>query len=91
MLRHASNDMLHSAAEYEAGWLVVRGRWYQLEQRSPRGYSLQTAERLVVVNTMIRLPIAIFAGSVWGKEPRQSRSGLNMMEEDAYNLLLESA
>ena len=85
--------MLHSGAEYEASWLVVRGRWYQLEQRSPRGYSLQDAraERLVVVNTMIRLPIAIFAGSTWGKEPRKSRSGLHVVMEDAYNLLLESA
>lgn len=83
--------MLYATAEYEAGWLVVRGCWYELEQRSPRGYMLHTAGRLVVVNTMIRLPIAMFAGSVWGKEPRKPRSGLHMMEEDVWNLLMESA
>lgn len=83
-------DMVHATADYEAGWLVVRGRWYQLEQNSPRGYKLQSAEQLVVVNTMIRLPIAMFAGSCWGKEPRKPRSGLYVMEEDVWNLLLES-
>ena len=40
---------------------MVRGRWFELEQRSPRGYKLKPAPRLVValavVNTMIRLPL----------------------------------
>lgn len=89
--KQVPDDMLHSGAEYEAGWLVVRGRWFELQQRSPRGYSLTTAERIVVVNTMIRLPIAIFTGCVWGKAPREPRSGLYKTEEDAYNLLLQSA
>ena len=31
-------DLVHSAAQYEEGWLVVRGRWFELEQRSPRGF-----------------------------------------------------
>ena len=55
-------DLVHSAAQYEEGWLVVRGRWFELEQRSPRGYKLKPAPRLVVVNTMIRLPNVIFSG-----------------------------
>ena len=43
-------DLVHSAAQYEEGWLVVRGRWFELEQRSPRGYKLKPAPRLIVVN-----------------------------------------
>ena len=70
---------------------MVRGRWFALEQRSPRGYKLLTAERLVVVNTMIRLPGIVFSGGSPGKEPRETRSGLYIMEEDMYNLLRESA
>ncbi|KAL1504483.1 hypothetical protein AB1Y20_010888 [Prymnesium parvum] len=84
-------DMVHATAEYEAGWLVVRGRWYQLEQRSPRGYKLDTAERLVVANTMIRLQIALFAGGVWGKAPRAPRSGLHVMPEDSSQLDLSDS
>ena len=32
-------DMVHASDTIEAGWLVVRGRWYEQVQRSPRGYS----------------------------------------------------
>ena len=46
-------DLVHAAAEYEAGWLVVRGRWYSLEQRSPRGYKLTRTTRLIVISPMI--------------------------------------
>ena len=41
-------ELVHSSAEFEAGWLVVRGRWFTLEQRSPRGYKLRPAVRLIV-------------------------------------------
>ena len=30
-------DMVHASDTIEAGWLVVRGRWYEQVQRSPRG------------------------------------------------------
>ena len=53
------DSMLHSTDELEEGWLVVRGRWFSLEQKSPRGYKLLEAEKLVLVNTMIRLPNVI--------------------------------
>ena len=84
-------DLVHSAAQYEEGWFVVRGRWFELEQRSPRGYKLKPAPRLVVVNTMIRLPNVIFSGGAVGKPPRALRSGLHVLEEDMVNLLNESA
>ena len=66
------------------------GRRRVLHQRSPRGYRLAEEKRLVVVNTMIRLPNVIFSGGAVGKAPRESRSGLHILEEDMYNLLSES-
>ena len=72
------------------GYLVVRGRWFALEQRSPRGYTLLTEEVLGVVNTMIRVPWVLFNGSAAGKAPRESRSGLYILGEEWYNRLLES-
>jgi hypothetical protein len=80
-----SAELVHATAQFEAGWLVVRGRWYELVQRSPRGYKLQAPERLVVVNTMVRLPNVIFSGGIVGKAPRASRSGLQILEEDMVN------
>ena len=68
---------------------MVRGRWFELEQRSPRGYKLSPRQVLVVVNSMIRLPNVVFAGGAVGKAPRATRSGLFVIEEDMYNLLLE--
>ena len=49
-------DMAHSTDEFEEGWLVVRGRFYSLVQKSPRGYQLTKASRLFLVNAMIRYP-----------------------------------
>ena len=83
-------DMVHSTNEFEEGWLVVRGRWYSLEQKSPRGYTLLPAEKIVLVNAMIRLPNVIFAGGAVGKAPRESRSGLQVLEDDMRNLILGS-
>ena len=83
-------DIVHSTDEFEEGWLVVRGHWYSLAQKSPRGYKLLPAEKLVLVNAMIRLPNVIFAGGAVGKAPRASRSGLHMLEDDMHNLLMGS-
>ena len=65
-------DMVHSTDELEEGWLVVRGRWFSLVQKSPRGYKLLEAAKPILVNTMIRLPNIIFAGGSVGKAPRES-------------------
>ena len=81
----------------EAGWLVVRGRWYECVQRSPRGYKLLKESRLILANTLIRLPGICFKGGAPGKYPRGSsetetprRGGLHILEEDMYNELRES-
>ena len=42
-----AEDMAHSTDEFEEGWLVVRGRFYSLVQKSPRGYQLTKASRAV--------------------------------------------
>ena len=83
-------DMVHSSDTIEAGWIVVRGRWYEKVQDSPRGYRLQKESRLILVNTMIRLPGIHFNGGAPGKAPRESKSGLQILHEDTYNLLNES-
>ena len=83
-------DMVHSSDTIEAGWIVVRGRWYEKVQDSPRGYRLQKESRMILVNTMIRLPGIHFNGGAPGKAPRESKSGLQILHEDTYNLLNES-
>ena len=60
-------------------------------QDSPRGYRLQKESRLILVNTMIRLPGIHVNGGAPGKAPRESKSGLQiLLHEDTYNLLNES-
>ena len=83
-------DLVHASAEYEAGYLVVRGRWFSLEQRSPRGYKLRKEERIVIINHMIRVPWVLFNGCHAEKAPRESRSGFYILDEDWYNRLFES-
>ena len=83
-------DEEHASDTIEAGWLVVRGRWYEQVQRSPRGYKRQEESRLVLVNTLIRLPGVHFNGGAPGKYPREAKSGLHILHEDMYNLLNES-
>ena len=91
------DDMVHSSDKIEAGWLVVRGRWYECVQRSPRGYRLLKESRLILVNTLIRLPGICFNSGAPGTYPRGSsekdtprRGGLHILHEDKYNLLRES-
>ena len=89
-LAEACEDLVHASAEYEAGYLVVRGRWFSLEQRSPRGYKLRKEERIVIINHMIRVPWVLFNGCHAEKAQRESRSGLYILDEDWYNRLFES-
>ena len=61
-------ELVHASDQYEEGWLVVRGRFFTLEQRSPRGYKLSKESRLIVVNTLIRgcRMLSLQVG-LWGK------------------------
>ena len=80
-------DKTHSTDEFEEGWLVVWGHFYELVQKSPRGYKLSNTRKLFLVNAMIRLPNVIFAGGSVGKAPRESRRGLQVLEDDMHNLI----
>ena len=66
----AAADMVHTTDSIEAGWWVVDAMYYYLAQRSPRGYMLKSAQRVLVVNHLIRLPYPI----KWD-EPSSRRGG----------------
>ena len=40
-----------------------------------------------LADTMIRYPNIIFAGGSVGKAPRESRSGVHVLEDDMHNLI----
>ena len=69
------------------------GRCTRVTQSRLAGLWCVGAEsRLVLVNTMIRLPGAFTSMAVRppGKYPREAKSGLHILHEDMYNLLNES-
>ena len=68
-----TEDMVHQSADYKAGFLVVKAKYYSLEQRSPRGYVLKDEEWTLDVNAMIRLPNVIFSGGSVGNQVRHHR------------------
>ena len=41
----APADMVHSTDGIEAGWWVVKAKYFRVVQRSPRRYQLETQER----------------------------------------------
>ena len=48
-------QVLHASDRFEAGWLVVKAKWFELVTVSPRCYRLQTEDRHLVVSEMIWL------------------------------------
>lgn len=97
-------DTWHSGQLYRKGWIVAPGRWYELRQRSERGYELQPEEVLLVVNHMIFLKGLSFRNSQSGLQGRTLRpnpggpnaagrargSGLSFFSEDSHNLILDA-
>jgi hypothetical protein len=84
----ASPDMasqVHASDQFEAGWLVVTAQWFQLLMTSPRCYKLQTVERTLVVNEMIRLSGLKFE-KVQRASPRLGNS-LYFLSEDTHNMI----
>ena len=76
---------VHASDQFEAGWLVVKARWFEIVTTSPRCYRLQWVERLLVVNEMIRLPGLKFDKTV-RSSPRLGHA-LFYLGEDMHNLL----
>ena len=78
-------DEVHASDFFEAGWLVVKARWFELVTTSPRCYKLQAEEHTLVVNATIRL-----ANLKWDKViKRSARFGDSQyfLGEDAHNML----
>ena len=84
-------DLVHATDVFEAGWLVVRIKWYSLKQNSQRGYILKPEERIVPVNSTVRLLGLAFSNSyVAGRMSRSATaagSGLHFFDEDNHNLV----
>ena len=70
---------------FEAGWLVVKALWFQVVTTSPRCYKLQKEERLLVVNSMIRLSGLKFE-KVVKRSPRLGDSQY-FLSEDTHNMI----
>ena len=65
---------MHATDIFEAGWLVVRIQWYKLVQVSQRGYVLEKEERVIPVNTIVRLLGLAFSNSSAAGTPSVSFS-----------------
>ena len=83
--------LVHATDVFKAGWLVVRVRWYELQQVSERGYILQKEERLIPVNTIVRLLGLTFSNSYSAHRATRSAttagSSLHFLDEDSHNLI----
>ena len=84
-------NLVHATDIFEAGWLVVRVKWYSLKQVSQRGYMLKPEERIVPVNAIVRLLGLKFSNSYSaGRETRSATtagSSLHFFDEDSHNLV----
>lgn len=84
-------NLVYATDVFEAGWLVVRVRWYRLKQVSQRGYILQPQERIVPVSAIVRLLGLAFSNSyAAGRQTRSATavgSSLHFLDEDSHNLI----
>ena len=79
------SQVLHASDQFEAGWLVVKARWFELVTTSPRCYKLSSQERVLVVNAIIRLN-GIKFDKVVKRSPRLGDSQY-FLGEDTNNLI----
>lgn len=80
----ALTDDLHSTDQIQAGWWVVKAKWYKLEQVSHRGYRLLESEFPLVVKHIIRIPVA------FDVRRHSTRAGLEFLNEVKHNSILSS-
>ena len=59
--------MVHATDQFEAGWLVVPIKWYQLRAGSERTYTLLAAPHLLHVAGTVRLQNLKFTTKKKGK------------------------
>lgn len=93
------SSLVHAGDEYEEGWLVVEAQYYDIEQRSPRGFKLLPQKKLLVVNALVRLKGLQFDRSrrscamgtrAFHGEPIETRGrgGLEILSEDYHNEIM---
>lgn len=84
-------DIVHATDTFEAGWLVVRVNWYELVQSSQRAYILRPTERIIPVNSIVRMLGIQFSNSYSaGRKTRSATaagSTLHFFDEDSHNLV----
>ena len=84
-------DLVHATDNFEAGWLVVRAKWYEIKQICHCGYILRDQERLIPVNGIVRLLGLAFSNSyAAGRKTRSASaagSSLHFFDEDSHNLV----
>ena len=81
-------SQVHASDRFEAGWLVVKAKWFEIVTVSPRCYKLQTVERILVVSEMIRLASIKFDKMV-KRSPRLGDSQY-FLGEDTHNMIESS-
>ena len=87
---------LHSSDQIQAGWWVVKAKWFKLEQVSHRGYRLLPDEFNLVVNHIVRIPPVQFdkGGRARGTTARSTSStytSLSFLSEVKHNDILSRA
>jgi hypothetical protein len=84
-------NLVHATDVFEAGWLVVRIHWYHLKQVSQRGYILRAEERIIPVNSIVRLLGLAFSNSYAAERRTRSAtatgSSMLFFDEDNHNLV----
>ena len=84
-------NLVHATDVFEAGWLVVRAKWFSLKQVSQRGYILKPEEKIIPVNAIVRLLGLDFSNSYAANRKTRSAtatgSGLHFFDEDNHNLV----
>ena len=78
-------SQVHASDQFEEGWLVVKAQWFEIVTTSPRCYKLQSVERTLVVNEMIRLSTIMF-DKVIKRSPRLGDSQY-FLSEDTHNMI----
>lgn len=83
-------NVLRCGQDFEEGWIVAEGQWYELGKLSLRGYTLKREKTLMLVNTMVRIANLRFAGSRSGPQQRELRSGgMEFLGDDEHHAILD--
>jgi hypothetical protein len=72
---------VHSTDQFEAGWLVVPIKWYDLTAETTRSYKLKNPPHLLLVSTTVRLSNLKFSSSTGNK---------NILSADVHQRIVDN-